>query len=913
MSLTSNNFNLDLHNHPILSLNCNSLSSYRKRNAVTSLVLDARARIVLLQETRVTGVHPQIAHLRAYTSLAPGSVGTSVLVAPEIRATLCPIVVPDVEGTFVEIAAPSGPLIVGSVYLKCGLSAARVGNAISALLSALSGYRSLFLGGDFNCNTASYPLAAKANAFLASAASAGVSVISPLDPTFRTGSVIDHFLCRLPPGPHPSLAARTTDTVSDHFGICLSTTGKYSLVLESTPPRPIMNYSGVNWERFNNYVEDLLSASPPPKLSSPSKIDSAVADFSSALSRAIDLFLKSKVVPPVPINNLPRNVRELFHTRSQLIKCKYREKRRVIVRQGVLAILEEELKAAEESLDALLKEHYSRNLCSALSNITPGPGLFKQVKRFANRKPSTTVHAIRDSDGELRTSGSGIAGVFCDYYKDLYRARRHRLPLSPQVAHAPQPKPPGLVKFLQIIRALRNKKSAGLDKISNFVIRKLSLSNLLPLFNIIKACINLSHFPQAWKEARIFVLPKSNNSRDPAKFRPISMVSNLGKVLERCLLERLVRQTARLKVLPGYQTGFRASHSTLDAAAVLRDMVVRASAWKKVSAVCFLDVKKAFDSVWSGGLVWKMREFGYDESLVRIVESFLTGRTARVGIGSAESPSFRVERGVPQGTVWGPILYNIFVSDQPSPDQNSGIIQYADDTVCLGFSKSPALAVNYLSTYAEKIAAHLKKWGLEINGEKSQFMLFENAHWTKARAISLPFWGSTLKSLPGVCYLGIWMDPCLNSSKTADKRRKLAWHATMRLKHLLSSDFLDERVKIILYKALIRPIVAYGSPLWYDCSEAMWSSVSAVENKALRIIFNMGYNLISGRMPSHEQLMERYADVGLKTWIKARNRKFVHNYKHHKNKWIREEAISDAVKRTAKSLTRISALPSDSE
>lgn len=99
--------------------------------------------------------------------------------------------------------------------------------------------------------------------------------------------------------------------------------------------------------------------------------------------------------------------------------------------------------------------------------------------------------------------------------------------------------------------------------------------------------------------------------------------------------------------------------------------------------------------------------------MIRLISSFLSERTATVAVRGAESQPFAVNRGVPQGTVLGPILYNLFTADQSSPTMNQGLLQYADETACIGSSTQSKQALVYLQR-------------LKINGKKSGLIVFDS-------------------------------------------------------------------------------------------------------------------------------------------------------------------------------------------
>lgn len=145
----------------------------------------------------------------------------------------------------------------------------------------------------------------------------------------------------------------------------------------------------------------------------------------------------------------------------------------------------------------------------------------------------------------------------------------------------------------KLIKCLNGKKSAGPDRISNFLIKKLSSTFVARLTRILNACLRLRYFPSQWKSAKILPFFKKGDSTDPANYRPISLVNCLGKLLESLILIALGEEINSKNLLPEYQTGFRARHSCVDAASILRDMAIHSRSRKEHMAVCLLDIRKA--------------------------------------------------------------------------------------------------------------------------------------------------------------------------------------------------------------------------------------------------------------------------------------------------------------------------------
>lgn len=213
------------------------------------------------------------------------------------------------------------------------------------------------------------------------------------------------------------------------------------------------------------------------------------------------------------------------------------------------------------------------------------------------------------------------------------------------------------------IKALPSKTSTGCDGIPNVVLKRLPIGYVVEMVKLFNHCINNSYFPLGWKKAIIIPLPKKAGVIQATDLSPISLTSNVGKILECKIMSNLVAGMSP-GTIPEHQFGFMKGHSTVDALDVLK----RRLDWTRVekgkyTVVCSLDIRKAFDSVWHEGLVYKIAGSGSDLYTTKMIASFLSERVALVRIGGILSDEIQVRRGVPQGSRLGPVLYNIYTAD----------------------------------------------------------------------------------------------------------------------------------------------------------------------------------------------------------------------------------------------------------
>lgn len=125
---------------------------------------------------------------------------------------------------------------------------------------------------------------------------------------------------------------------------------------------------------------------------------------------------------------------------------------------------------------------------------------------------------------------------------------------------------------------------------------------------------------------------------------------------------------------------------------------------------------------------------------------------------------------MPQGTVMGPILYNLFTADQPKPGLNAELLQYADDTAVIGRAKIGAQAIVVPQTHIKQMEEYYAEWGLTVNGKKSELLVFEKSKPPTPTPWLVSVGGKTVASKPSVKYLGVMLNYRLLSSGAAKAR-----------------------------------------------------------------------------------------------------------------------------------------------
>lgn len=406
-----------------------------------------------------------------------------------------------------------------------------------------------------------------------------------------------------------------------------------------------------------------------------------------------------------------------------------------------------------------------------------------------------------------------------------------------------QPEHNNLIKpkeLATIIKCLKNSKAPGIDGVANIQIKHLHKRTINYLTKIFNACLKMGYFPNAFKMAKVIPIPKPGKDHKNTKsYRPISLLSCIGKLLERIILIRLLQYTNANNIINPNQFGFRQQHSTVHQLKRVTKHITKNKILRKSTGMILLDIEKAFDTVWHEGLIYKLNNAGVPKYLLKIIKAYISDRKFRVTVNGILSAIKTIPAGVPQGSVLSPTLYSIFIGDFTGC-RNCEMAYYADHTAIYTTSKISNTIIRRLQSALNNISKYLDKWKIKINSEKTQAILFPfNRSYRRTPTINMMFQGRNIEISNEVKYLGLTLDKKLNYNSHIENTKSKAIKCMYSLYSMLKSTRLNLRNKNILYKSVIRPIITYASPIWSGAPKRFIKQLQVVQNRCLKLIHNL--------------------------------------------------------------------------
>ena len=433
------------------------------------------------------------------------------------------------------------------------------------------------------------------------------------------------------------------------------------------------------------------------------------------------------------------------------------------------------------------------------------------------------------------------------------------------------------VTFSELVGIIKHSKedsSPGEDGIHNRFLKNLTSKGLDLLLKMVNLSI-IDGLPKSWKSAVITMIPKKDiKSSNYADYRPISLLSCVGKLAERVIKNRLYNFLEGTNLIVKEQSGFRNKRGTADNLLFMTQKIQEClNRGKKVCGI-FFDISKAFDKVWHAGLIYKLIYLGVPMYIIRFIKSFLSDRFFKVKINDAYSEPHPITCSVPQGSVLGPLLFLVFIGDIPLSNIKSTSYSalFADDLSSIFFFKKPGKIIKSIKTYLENLVSWLFKWRLKMNASKCCYTIFSNTGRSNME-MDLRLNGDPIPYNPNPVFLGITFDEGLCFKKHFENLRVRALKRLNIIKIFSHKSWhINYSTLTNIYRSLIGSIFDYSFFSIACVSETNLKLVQRVQNRAIRIIYKLKWDTPTDSLFSISSVLlikDRFLQLGVRYLMKT--------------------------------------------
>ena len=558
---------------------------------------------------------------------------------------------------------------------------------------------------------------------------------------------------------------------------------------------------------------------------------------------------------------LPREIMDNIKLRKILLKNRKRAitdlAKRIITKQynRVNHKIQEQIKNFEEER--------IQELAESVGNARNTYDMWKTFNRFKNssRYAEEPEAPLIKPDGELTANIEERCAEFARYLSFIHQTpddplfdRNFKQEIDKEIQEEEividtgSIPPIDLPQLNELLSETKAKSAPGDDSISYALLKKCSDNTKQIICNLFNKCLTENVFPNPWKKAKVRMLPKPGRDRKKAaNYRPISLLSCLGKTLERYIYRYLMKELEDKKFFNRNQAGFTRGRSAHEHLLRLAQGIECGFKRRDCTLGLFLDVKAAFDSVWKAGLKYKINQIGLSTQLKNLLFSFLDNRALNVcipdGTDGIWSEKVHLRAGTPQGSCLSPILYLIFVNDMTDSINLSQVSasQYADDVGLWKTHANAQVAERILQNEVTSLERWCRKWHVSLHPAKSQLVMYTKCPRHKEQLPNGPsilVFGEKVNATSEADFLGVKFDSRLTWEPQFKKMVARAYSRLNLIRSISALSKAGPKPEIMkdLYLKSIVSIFEYSSICIINASEAHMKKIQLVQNQSIRVI-----------------------------------------------------------------------------
>lgn len=615
----------------------------------------------------------------------------------------------------------------------------------------------------------------------------------------------------------------------------------------------------INYEKLKN----LLGSETWLDVYSEKNVDIAASVFVNKLQSKIENCTKSVNIKRCDMKRNPwitNGIIKSINTKNKLFKSVQRNPENI---ENL-----HEYKKYRNRLNELIKKTKTNYYKKQISENKNCPKkLWETVKIIQNtkHKQKSDIKSVLNEQGDIISNKKEMANLFCKHFTEVgqklaskiknnsrMRLNKTRLPNSMYLSHTSEE------EVKNVINKLKIRKSPGIDLIKSETLKIIVDYMVEPITHLINSCFDAGVFPSVFKMAVIKPMYKAGDKLNVENYRPISLLSNLAKIMETIIKNRMSSFMLKYKIISEQQYGFKEARSTQDAIADIIAKIYKAMDAGEPALCIFVDLAKAFDTVSHRDLLDTLENAGFRGITLKMFESYLTDRMQCVQIENSVSDKKIVCCGVPQGTVLGPILFTLYVNDLFNLGSCGDITSFADDTVIFYKDRTWVDLKHKVENDFKTIVEFFNCKLLTINDKKTHFLPFTcySKNLPNFNNIQVKFDEGNLEitSVTHIKYLGIIIDPHLKWDYQINSIIKKLRCLLCKFKYF--RQYFDIKHLKIMYYALVESHLTYGIIAWGGATNVYLKSLETIQKWILKIIYNKCYTYPSNDLYREAEILD---------------------------------------------------------
>ena len=366
----------------------------------------------------------------------------------------------------------------------------------------------------------------------------------------------------------------------------------------------------------------------------------------------------------------------------------------------------------------------------------------------------------------------------------------------------------------KVLYKTQNGKAAGDDGCVTEILKQGGSEMKESLLVLFQKMWREEKIPKDWARGIIVPIFKDGERKNVDNYRGITLLSVVGKLYTSILNNRVSRWLEKNNKIVEEQGGFRIKRSTSEQIFILKETIQARKRVKKRTFCCFLDIRKAYDTVFREGLWQRMLEKGIGGKMWRVIKNLYSEVGSCVRLGEEKTDWFSLEVGLRQGCILSPVLFNIFIDGLAEEVKKVGGVKYGENIILslLLFADDIVLVADnpkMLQKMLDVVFKYSKNYRFRFNQEKSNIMIFGRKGKDKF------YLGDTeLEIVEFYKYLGLVLD---KKFTWRAHKTKILEKARRRMKALCGlglKEGVSARAMLRGWQVLVRPILEYGVEIW---------------------------------------------------------------------------------------------------